>query len=249
LDIKKKFFIGILVFYVFSVQSGEVKSEPTFRLAHSINTVNGWVPYSYSGNDAFPGVFIEMTNLIMQKAKIPTEGIPMPTKRAVKALEEGLIDFDYVSPEWFSYGNVGENYVKTLPLFTVTEYFISLPVNAEKYNSLQDIYGNPVGTVAGYYYYDDSKFTRMDFLSERKLVQGLAYGRFEVVILEQRTAEAWSNRLNIPITLLEQHTQGNIVIRLRKEHAAYLPQINQAIRTLQELGKVRDILDSYNVLH
>ena len=143
-----------------------------------------------------------------------------------------MIDFDFVSPECFPVGNVGENHVKTLPLFRGTEYFISLPVNAEKYASLKDVYGNPVGTVAGYSYCDDSKFTLVDFLSGSKLIRGLAYERFEVAILEQRTAEVWSKKLGIPITLLEEHTQGDIVIRLRRGHVSYLPKINQAIDAL-----------------
>ena len=247
--LKAFFCTAVLIFYVCSIASADETADRPFSLAHSIDSLNGWIPYSYSGNDEYPGVFVEMVRAIMDEADIPVEGIPMPAKRAVKALEEGIIDFDFVSPEWFPQGNVGEKYIKTLPLFNVTEYFISLPVHAEKYASKKHIYGNPVGTVSGYYYYDDSQFTRVDFLSEKELVQGLAYGRFEVAILEMRAATAWSNKLSIPITLLEQHTQGDIVIRLRKEHADYLPAINQAIVTLQTSGKLKDILETYNIEH
>jgi len=35
------------------------------------------------------------------------------------------------------------------------------------------MFGMPVGTIAGYFYFDDNKFIRTDFLNENQLMLGL----------------------------------------------------------------------------
>ena len=46
------------------------------------------------------------------------------------------------------------------------------------------MFGKRVGTIAGYFYFDDDKFIRTDFLNESQLMMGLKNARFNVIILE-----------------------------------------------------------------
>ncbi len=148
----------------------------------------------------------------MDRAGVAIEATDLPTKRAIFELYNGGLDFDFVSPVWFAGGNVGEQFVASDPILRITEYFVTLPENQRQYQDPSSPYGNVVGTISGYYYYDEALFQRMDFPSERHLVEGLRKRRFDVAILEQLTAEYWSRQLGLPLALASIHTQGDMEI-------------------------------------
>lgn len=214
-------------------------------LKYDLGSTTAWVPFGYSGNKQKPGIIIELIELIMMQAAIPTETSYLPVKRAVTALELGKIDFDVVSPNWFKDKIIGVDYVSSVPLFEVTEYFVTLPSAAKEFNQPEKAYGQLVGTVAGYAYFDDDKFIRADFLSESELVKGLAKGRFKVAIIEESAAQYWAEKHQTSIALAALHTKGDIVIRLRKEHKNLLPRINQAISVLKKNGQFKKVFDDY----
>lgn len=127
--------------------------------------------------------------------------------------------------------------MSSVPLFELTEYFVTLPNFVEEFNQPEMAYGHLVGTVAGYVYFDDDKFTRSDFLSESELIKGLIKGRFKVAIIEKRVAQYWANNYDASIMLASVHTKGDIVIRLRKEHESLLTDINAAIIFFKKNGQ------------
>lgn len=226
--------------------SGSVNSEPVLR--YGMNAQGGWVPWDNTGIKARPGIFPELIPLILNTAKIAGEPVTFPTKRAIKALEDGLLDFDFVSPDWFSDGDIGEQFIASVPILTIKEYFITLPAQQAQFDTPEKVYGNVVGTIAGYYYFDDSQFIRMDFDAESRLVSGLHRQRFKVAILEEMTAWYWSGRLDLPVALSAVHTEGELVMRIRKEHLPLLAKINQAILLLQDSGEIEKLLMSYRAL-
>jgi polar amino acid transport system substrate-binding protein len=214
-------------------------------LRYDLGGTAGWVPYGFSGDEKKPGIFGDVAATIMAQAKVPAEPAYLSPKRAELAMLEGRLDFDFISPDWFKDGNVGDQFVTTLPLFVVREYFVTLPENQHLYPEPSSAYGQAVGTVAGYFYYDDEHFTRVDFLSENELVLGLEKDRFKVAILERYTALYWAQKHQIEIAFAALHTAGKMVIRLHKKHAHLLPQINQAILQLQEQDAIDRILLRY----
>lgn len=237
------FLMAVLITFGSSVCSFAETVPSTLK--YDLGSTTAWVPFGYSGNKQKPGIIIELIELIMIQAAIPTETSYLPVKRAVTALELGQIDFDVVSPNWFKDKMIGVDYVSSVPLFEVTEYFVTLPCTASEFNQPEMAYGQLVGTVAGYAYFDDDKFIRADFLSESELVKGLAKGRFKVAIIEERAAQYWAEKHNTAITLASLHTKGDVVIRLRKEHEKLLPLINQAISFLKNNGQFKKVLDYY----
>jgi polar amino acid transport system substrate-binding protein len=203
-----------------------------------------WVPFDLADDPKHAGIFGELTLLLFERAGIQFAYMHLPTKRAVKALYEGNLDFVFVNPEWLS-GEDTTMFVFSEPLFHISEYFISLPQTVTKYQDSVSAYGQPVGTVAGYYYYDDDKFHRVDFRSESEVILGLAKNRFEVAIMEEYTAKYWSDKHGVPIAFGSVHTQGNIVMRLRAEFKDLLPAINKAIHSLESEGAIDGILQHY----
>lgn len=110
---------------------------------------------------------------------------------------------------------------------------------------INTIRGQEIGTVRGYLYHDDSEYTRIDFKSERELIIALQKGRIQAAIAGDLTALYWAKELEVPIALAAVHSDGVLVIRMRKEHQALLGQINDAISQLRSQGVIDALLAKY----
>lgn len=232
---------------VFMLGSPTLHAADIKPLKYDLDATGGWIPYDFTGDAQRPGIFSELIGSIMERAEIPLRPVQLPTRRAVKALEVGLLDFDFVSPDWFPNGDFGPSFVGSMPIIQVKEYLVTLPSQINQYQVLNDAYGEPVGTIAGYAYFDDDQFQRMDFGNEGDLVRALEKGRVQVAILEEMTAHHWARQLNIPLALGAVHSEGQMIMRLRAEHQSLLPRINAAIRELKNEGQIEAILDRYRV--
>lgn len=184
----------------------------------------------------------ELIPMILSLAKIDGEILTLPPKRTNNALETGQLDFDIVSPSWFEKQDLGPLFVKSAPIMQITEYVVTLPENVSKYKDIDQIKGKQIGTVRGYLYHDDKDFIRADFTSEQELVKALDKHRVDAIISGNYPALYWSTQLRIPVALAAVHSDGDLVFRLRKEHADLLPAINQAIATLKANGKIDAIV-------
>lgn len=239
---------SIAFIFVCTIQVTSASEETQYPLRYNLGGTGSFVPYGYFGDSAKPGVFAEVLKLILQRTDHPYKFYFFPPKRASKAFKENRLDLDFMSPSWFENGDIGEEYVSTATIFSLTEYIVTLSKNSLRYSNQEDIYGKRVGTVAGYNYHNENKFIRVDFLSENALVRGLVKGRFELIILEGLTAHYWSRIHQVPISLASIHSQGDIVIRLRKELSYLLPGLNDAIQSLKSEGEIEKVLKSYNVM-
>lgn len=219
------------------------------QLRYDVDASGGLIPYDYTGNPDHPGIYAELIPMIMERAGIEIESVVLPTKRAVKALEEGLLDFDFVNPDWFSDNKSLQGYVFSVPIFAFTESFYRLAGKPSKINSLDDIAGLSVGTIAGYMYVNEEYFQRIDFASEKLLVKGLSMERFDVAIIEQAAAQFWSKELGIPIQRIMNNNAGHLVLRLRAEHIKLLPSINRAIQSAKNDGSIERLMSSYTLHH
>jgi ABC-type amino acid transport substrate-binding protein len=168
-------------------------------------------------------------------------------KRAEQALVNGIVDFDFICREWLKNGDIGDDFVASIPLFEINEYVVTLKQNRDLYPTLDAIYGENIGTIGGYFYFDDDKFTRVDFLDENKLMKGLKHGRFNGIILDIETAKHWAKVNDVEIAFAALHTKGNLVLRLNKKHVELLDEINTIIARIKESGQLKNILDKYDV--
>lgn len=217
------------------------------QLRYDVDASGGLIPYDYTGNPEHPGIYAELIPMLMGRAGIEIESVVLPTKRAVKALEEGMLDFDFVNPDWFGDSKSLQGYVFSVPIFAFTESFYRLADKPSKINSLDDLAGQSVGTVAGYMYVNEEHFKRVDFASEKLLVKGLSMERFDVAIIEQAAAKFWSKELGIPLFRIMDSNTGHMVLRLRAEHIDLLPSINQAIQSAKNDGSIGRLMNSYTL--
>lgn len=215
------------------------------QLKYNITGSYSWYPYFIGDKAEAPGMITELIPMILSLAKIDGEILTLPPKRTNNALETGQLDFDIVSPSWFEKQDLGPLFVKSASIMQITEYVVTLPENVSKYKDIDQIKGKQIGTVRGYLYHDDKDFIRADFTSEQELVKALDKHRVDAIISGNYPALYWSTQLRIPVALAAVHSDGDLVFRLRKEHADLLPAINQAIATLKANGKIDAIVKKY----
>ncbi|MEQ3442589.1 transporter substrate-binding domain-containing protein [Pseudoalteromonas sp. BZP1] len=214
-------------------------------LKYNVAGSGNYYPY-YIDDKSNPGILPEIIKQVMQLADIQVQHIELPAKRTIKYLHQGHIDFDVISPEWLSQAekqNPQFSYSDTL--FTVDEYLVSLTNSVARWQQLDSIRNQPVGTVLGYYYYDDNRFKRVDFHSEQQLIQALKMQRVEVVIIDKLPALYWAKLFDADISFGALHSLGNLKIRLRSEHQSLLPKINAAIKKLKSSGSLDTIINKY----
>ncbi|GGP80065.1 substrate-binding periplasmic protein [Shewanella ulleungensis] len=214
-------------------------------LKYNINGSSNWVPYYISNSPENPGILGELVPLLLANANIKIEKHSFPPRRTNYALDNGWLDFDFVSPSRFPNNDLGELFVQSSAIIAIEEHIITLASNAKDWQSSDNLTGQEIGTVGGYFYHDDTEFTRVDFSSERELIKALYKDRVKAAISGDLPALYWAKQLNCPVTLAALHSKGHLVMRLRKEHAALLPRINAAIADLQSNGTVSRIVDKY----
>ncbi|MFY8350591.1 substrate-binding periplasmic protein [Pseudoalteromonas sp. SSM20] len=213
-------------------------------LRYNSSGSSNWVPY-YMQDKATPGILGELIPRILEQANIPGIEVKMPPKRTNQALIDGELDFDAVCAEWFPKQYVGPEFVLSKPLFTIKEYFVGL---TDKSKTAHLDHHN-IGTVLGYYYYDDNTFNRVDFRSERELILALKKARVSRILIGDLTASYWAKKYDVDLQFQKLHTQGLLRIRLNKQKQHLLPRLNAAIDALYEQGVISNIVDKYTRLY
>ena len=242
--------LGILLLYV--VCLGLNAQEPKLihkgtKLYFNEGEQGGWVPFRTAAKPGNPSVLVDLTQAMQEYSGIQFIPIKLPSKRAQKALNDGLIDFNFISLGWLKGGQPSEDFLTTIPLFEITEHLVTLKKNTHLFPTRESMFGKHVGTIAGYLYFDDNKFIRTDFLNENQLMKGLKYDRFKVIILERETAKYWAKLNDIKIGFAALHTSGYIVMVIRKKHQRLMPLLNQTIKAIKSSGKLKAILQSHGV--
>ena len=215
-------------------------------LRYNLGTSGSSVPYENAVDENRRGILVELLPLIMDSANIKTEKVMLSTKRAMLAFETGALDFDFFSPSWLSPNESAGDFTFSDPIIDITEYFITLPENHSRYQTVSAIYGETVGMISGYVYFDSDKFDRMDFQSESNLMLALNMKRIDVIIMEEAAARYWSSIHGVEIALGPIHTEGKMALRVHNRHKDKLPAINRAIAELKQTGQIDRILNKYS---
>ncbi|NOU52729.1 transporter substrate-binding domain-containing protein [Pseudoalteromonas sp. JBTF-M23] len=218
---------------------GALKANP--QLTYSVSGSGNYYPY-YTHDPKHPGILPEIVSTILTKASITGENLLLPAKRTVLYLEQGKIDFDLISPSWLNEQQRKDTrFVYSDAILSVDEYLVS----THQFDKPITLNSKEVGTVRGYYYHDDSDFKRIDFNSEKELLQALHRGRIELAIIGDLPAIYWSQKLGVPIFFNTLHSQGNMHMRMQAKHRALLTRINKAINELHQQGQFQKIIQHY----
>lgn len=207
----------------------------------------GWVPYRSGESRGQLGILAEVALLLESHSDIDFKSVNLPMKRAEKALKDGIVDFDFVCVEWFEKGNFGRQFIISDPLFEIKEYIVTLKGKAPLFPTLDAIHGKSIGTIAGYFYFDDATFKRVDFLNEDTLVNGLKQGQFDAIILEGETAKYWAKIHEVEIEFATLHSKGNLLMRFNKRNSGLLDNLNSGIKKMKQDGELQKILTKHGV--
>lgn len=220
-------------------------TEKQNTLKYNISSSGSHYPY-YTNNPDHPGVLPEIIEKVLVDANISAYHEPLPTKRITKYLNEGIIDFDVISLNWLPQSERNNTmYVFSDPLITVTEMLVTLPENSSKWKNISNLTGKNVGTVLGYYYHSDDSFNRVDFPSEKELMEALVRKRVDVAIISKLPALYWSQQLNLSMGFGAQYSHGFLRIRLLSKHKHLLPVINKTIKNLHGNGYITNAAKKY----
>lgn len=240
--------LGLIVYLSFQTANCFASDkEAVTTLYFDLGKKGGWVPFRNAEKNGGTGVFTDLSKALQASTGIQFKTVNFPQERAAKALLDGIVDFDFSCLEWFENNDPGPNFVATDSFFEITEHIVTLQRNAPLFPTRESIFGKPIGTIYGYFYFDDNKFKRTDLINENQLILGLKNEQFKAIILERETAKYWAKLNNTEIAFAALHTSGNLVMRLKKEHSALLPLLNQAIRTMKTSGELQTILSNQGI--
>lgn len=215
-------------------------------LRYNLGTSGSSIPYENAVDDLRPGIMVELLPLIMDAAGLKTEKVMLSTKRAAQAFKNGALDFDFFSPEWVPPNEENSNFVFTSPIIDVTEYFVTLPKNIDRYRTRNQIRNDSiVGIIDGYVYFDADTFTPLAFQSESDLILALRNQRIEVAIMEEAVARYWSAKHGVHITFGAIHTKGSLALRLHSRHKDKVGRLNNVIQKLKAEGEIQSVIDKY----
>lgn len=221
-------------------------NSPTPTLKFDPSGSSAWYPY-YINTGEKRGIVTDVVDVILVNANINGQEVILPPMRTNLSLENAVVDFDLINPDWLSEEKKSSRYVFSDTVIPIKEHIIYLagtpiPKDLGKDEQLK---GQSLGTVRGYYYHNDHLFNRLDYPSEKELVKALFRKRITFAISGDKPAQYWAKALSVPIILGPIHSDGFLRIRLRKELEYLLPQINHAIQTLKVNGSITRIIDSY----
>ena len=218
-------------------------------LTYDVKGSGGWHPYFIPCNNGENGILPEILTFIFAEADIKGERIDFPVSRKERAFESGIIDFDFISPSWLSPEKDDTYFTFSAPIIPIREHIIFIQGQRLPANFLteQQRIKPHIGTVRGYLYHDEHMFNRVDYRSEKELIQALSLQRIEWGIAGDLTAHYWARELDVELVLGPIHSSGQLHMRLQKNKAHLLPRINAAIRTLKASGKLDTILARYTL--
>lgn len=236
-------FILILYFLLpfASVASEDTPDPVATTLKYCLSGSGNYYPY-YTHDADKPGILPEIVKAILTTANIQGENLELPAKRTIQYLNSEQIDFDILSPSWLTDEEKrNPKFVFSAPIMDIKEFVVT----QQKTPKGPLLRGQHVGTVRGYYYHDDMLFERLDFSSERELLQALKMGRVDRIIIGDLPARYWGEKLGIDFELNAEHSSGSLHLRLLAKHHALLPKLNAAIQVLRDSGRVAEIEQSY----
>lgn len=240
------FFTIVSAFFVQSVSANTLNNTPERTLKYSPSGSNSWFPY-YIKNSIRKGIVPDLIELILARAELTGQEVLLPPARTNLALINGEIDFDFINPQWLPAREKSTEFVFSEPIIPIVESFISAATTdiGQLKKLMQQSAKTEIGTVLGYYYYDDDTFKRVDFSSEKSIIKALKLNRVTYAICDNITAKYWSTQLEVPLAFGDVHSDGFLHLRLRSAYRYLLPKINKAIAELKTEKVIEQVIETY----
>lgn len=234
---------GLLASTVGSAKEQELDKPLTYDVSGS----DAWAPYfmvTEQGREY--GIMPELVSRIFVKAELLAEAKSYPPKRTNSYILDGTLDVDVINPDWIPSEKLRKQFVYSVNLIEIKEYYITRKgIKLDSFFSEKEKTKPQVGMVRGYYYHNQADYTRVNFPSEKSLIEALNKKRVDVIICGDLPAIYWAKPQGIKLNFVKLHSKGFLKLRMRKELAPLLPKLNHAITELHQDGTIAHIVKKY----
>ena len=220
-----------------------------------VGGINNWRPWSIAEGDGYGGILAEVFVEAVRRAGHEPELRPMPHKRKNER-EWGKTVFVElgVLPEWRERFADVSRY--TVPFVETQDVVLARKGTMAAAGSVEDFHGKRLGATLGYTYVDGfaeafeaGHVLRDDAPEGPSLMRKLELGRVDGAILDRHEALYWMRTLGMDPEDYEVAYTFTIVSRLRMRlHPALehlLPALDAALRSMEEDGTIRRIVEAY----
>jgi len=201
-------------------------------------------PY-YSKDPNREGIVPDIIKLIFDDSNIISKEIIYPPGRIEPSFDKKSLDLDIFNPQWMVNKDERSLYAFSLSIIPFEDHIVYLTTTKAAIFIQGKLFDKDIGTVRGYSYGDNTVIKRVDFHSEKALIQALKLNRLEYIICNKNIAKHWAKQLSVSIEIGPVYSEGFLHIRLRKKLKHLLPRINQSINKLIENGEINKVLQSY----
>lgn len=214
-------------------------------ITYDVSGSEGWAPYYMrtEHGDEY-GILPELMKLIFKRANLRSKSVNYPPKRTNAYIQQGILDMDLVNPEWISDIKIRDSFIYSDGLFEIKEFYMTNK-SFDPVSQFLGIDKPRVGMIRGYYYHNQDEYTRLDFPTEKALLEALQKSRVNIIICGDLPAQYWGKKINAIPEYYKLHSQGQIKLRMRKELSYLIPEINEAIQQLKQERKIEKLMDKY----
>jgi len=234
--------------FIITLFPGGIKAD-TFNV---IIYTGGNPPYTIIENGEISGIFkdlfAELETYTGHKFKLT----PLPVARALKEFDFGGVDIEPgVNEKWRQHTQVKGLY--SIPYEVSTEVLVFKPENRIQAQKPEDLYGKSIGIVRGYSYprfdpaFSQGLIKKVENISEHNLLQQMVIDRLRHVFIGYRTILYYQkkNPQYRSFQIGDIVSQVEVKLRVHPNKSHLLPELNRALATMLEQGKIKAIYDKY----
>lgn len=214
-------------------------------ITYDVSGSEGWAPYymrTRHGDEY--GILPELMKLIFKRANMRAKSVNYPPKRTNAYIQQGILDIDLVNPEWIPDVEIRDSFIYSDGLFEIKEFYMTNK-GFDPASQFTEDEKPRVGMIRGYYYHNQDEYTRLDFPTEKALLEALKKSRVNIIICGDLPAQYWGKKLKAIPEYYKLHSQGLIKLRMRKELSYLLPEINDVIHQLKQEGQIEKLMKKY----
>ena len=241
----RKTSVIILLVSLFS----HVSMADTFRVM--LHT-GSFPPYFFEQGDSRTGTIKDIYKAIAEETGDTFEYVRVPFNRALHLFEIGEIDIEPMTNPAYR-GDSTVVGVYSIPFAVAEEVVLFSRSHKVQVNSPEDLLGETIGVVKGYYYpkftpyFEDGRISASPVKNENLMVKLLLAGRFSQALINKDFAEHKIKALDAKELLVVGQTYHalDMMIRFHPNKKYALPRFNKAIQKLLNQGTIEHIYNQY----
>ncbi|MRI32055.1 hypothetical protein EOPP23_03450 [Endozoicomonas sp. OPT23] len=194
------------------------------------------------------GFYIDLLEAISKQAGIRFEYRYLPQARLRRLMVENDLDLEPgIDPIWRQEPIEVINSVYSIPFFLSDEVIMSHKPMSQTINKLSDLKKGKLCRILGFNYDENTQHESVTVLSEEKIIAMLLRKRCDYGVIPLDIASHLSHKSKVALYRSEPLSIYKLSMRLNKEKAHLLPEIDKAIETLIDTGIVDKLLSKYGM--